>query len=139
MDNNKPDTEPIPPLNAHLLLLNAHLHRWRYIAVDVGDDMVFACVAAFDHPAGGLVWVEPHYIEPGATRSAAHGQAGRLRWGKAAATLTGGKNTLVLREPAGADEQWIIRATDAWQRLAHKAGRGRTAEREWGCDRKCAT
>jgi hypothetical protein len=122
------------------LHLNAHAHRWRYIAVDAIDSApevgllaTLACVAVFDHPEGGLVWVEPHYIEgPAGGRPAGHAQRGRLRWSRDQGTLSGGNTTIVLREPAGEDEQWIIRAIDAWQAIAHdQHGRSRSEERAW--------
>jgi hypothetical protein len=119
VDNNNPLTP------------NKRLSRWPYIAVDVGDGLMTAAVAVFDHPMG-LVWAEPHYIEGINTRPAAHAQMGTLRWGATVATLSGGNDTLILREPAGEDEEFIIRVTDAWRAIAlEKYGRSRSEEREW--------
>ena len=101
-------------------------HQWPEIVVEVDGSIVTTAVAVFEH-SDGLAWVEPHYIDPWATRPAYHGIVGRLSWDRSEGYLEGHRRC-VIRAPLR-EEDGVFRATRAWREWLEKQGRSVVEER----------
>jgi hypothetical protein len=106
--------------------LSQRAHDWPLAVVEVyperGDEsMVTWAVAVYESPEG-LAWVEPHYIDPWATRSAAHAFGGAVHWDRVQARLDGHKPCLV-RQPTEREWERAEAAQRAWSTWVEEQGR----------------